>query len=56
MLDKLRLPARLEGKRALDVGTSDGFFARELWQRGAAVTAIDYRGKTNHGYPPAVAR
>lgn len=50
LIDKLRLPPRLDGSRVLDVGTSDGYFARELWRRGAAVTAIDYRGKTDHGY------
>lgn len=50
LLDKLRLPERLDGMRVLDVGTSDGFFALETWRRGAAVTAIDYRGKAEHGY------
>jgi len=50
LLEKLRLPARLDGSRVLDVGTSDGYFARELWRRGAAVSAVDYRGKTDHGY------
>ena len=50
MLDKFALPQDLRGRRILDVGTSDGFFARELWRRGAAVTAVDYRDKTDNGY------
>jgi len=35
------LPADLTGKRALDVGTWDGWFAFELAKRGAEVVAID---------------
>jgi SAM-dependent methyltransferase len=35
------LPARLEGLRALDVGTFDGFWAFALEQRGAEVVATD---------------
>jgi SAM-dependent methyltransferase len=35
------LPERLEGRRALDVGTFDGFWAFELERRGAEVVAID---------------
>lgn len=35
------LPADLSGKRALDVGTFDGFWAFELERRGAEVVAID---------------
>jgi SAM-dependent methyltransferase len=35
------LPADLDGKRALDVGTFDGFWAFELEGRGAEVVAID---------------
>jgi SAM-dependent methyltransferase len=35
------LPARLDGLRALDVGTFDGFWAFELEKRGAAVVATD---------------
>lgn len=50
LLDKLMLPAELRGRRVLDVGTSDGFFAHALWQRGADVTAVDYRGKADHGF------
>ena len=35
------LPSDLTGKRALDVGTWDGWFAFELAKRGAEVVAID---------------
>jgi SAM-dependent methyltransferase len=35
------LPADLHGRRALDVGTFDGFWAFELERRGAEVVAID---------------
>jgi SAM-dependent methyltransferase len=35
------LPDDLTGKRALDVGTFDGFWAFELEKRGAEVVAID---------------
>lgn len=39
---RLPLPASLAGKRCLDVGTFDGFWAFEMERRGAAeVTAID---------------
>ena len=50
LLEKLRLPADLRGVRALDIGTSDGFFALQLARRNAEVVAIDYRKKTDHGY------
>lgn len=35
------LPAALHGRRALDVGTADGFWAFELERRGAEVVATD---------------
>lgn len=35
------LPADLRGRRALDIGTFDGFWAFELERRGAEVVAID---------------
>src|SRR5919202_6167890 len=39
---KVPMPASLAGKRCLDVGTMDGFWAFEMERRGAAsVTAID---------------
>ncbi len=42
MASLVELPGSLEGKRCLDVGTFDGFWAFELERRGAAeVVAID---------------
>lgn len=38
------LPGDLHGKRALDIGTFDGFWAFELERRGAEVVAIDLPG------------
>src|SRR5687768_3558622 len=39
---KVPLPASLAGKRCLDVGTADGFWAFEMERRGASeVVAID---------------
>ncbi len=37
-----RLPLDLTGRRVLDVGPWDGYFAFEMERRGADVTAIDY--------------
>src|SRR3954447_634919 len=39
---KLDLPVDLRGKRVLDVGTRDGFFAFECERRGAEVVAVDH--------------
>ena len=42
VLERFEIPENLAGKRALDVGTADGFFAFELERRGAAeVVALD---------------
>jgi tRNA (mo5U34)-methyltransferase len=47
------LPASLTGKRCLDVGTFDGFWAFELERRGAAsVTAIDIDDPARWDWPP----
>ncbi len=35
------IPASLAGKRVLDIGTWDGFFAFEMERRGAEVVAVD---------------
>ena len=49
---KVPLPARLDGKRCLDVGTWDGFWAFELERRGAAtVTAIDIEDPDRWDWP-----
>jgi tRNA (mo5U34)-methyltransferase len=49
-------PAHLTGKRCLDVGTMDGFWAFEMERRGAAeVVAIDVPGAARDhrpGWPP----
>jgi len=37
------IPSDLRGKRVLDIGTWDGWFAFEMERRGAAVVAIDDR-------------
>jgi tRNA (mo5U34)-methyltransferase len=42
VLDKYPIPADLSGRRCLDVGTMDGFWAFEMERRGAeSVTAVD---------------
>jgi len=41
MLGYVALPGRLDGKRVLDIGTYDGFFAFECERRGAQVVAMD---------------
>src|SRR5689334_9185401 len=46
------LPADLTGKRALDVGTFDGFWAFELERRGAEVVAIDVGAADEAQWPP----
>jgi SAM-dependent methyltransferase len=47
------LPNDLAGRRALDVGTFDGFWAFELEQRGAEVVAIDVERAEEAQWPPA---
>src|SRR3954468_8104935 len=46
------LPEDLRGKRALDVGTFDGFWAFELERRGAEVVAIDVGAADEAQWPP----
>ncbi|HEY8000820.1 MAG TPA: class I SAM-dependent methyltransferase [Solirubrobacterales bacterium] len=46
------LPADLGGRRALDVGTFDGFWAFELERRGASVVAIDVERLEAAEWPP----
>jgi len=53
VVDEYGLPDRLDGKRVLDVGTWDGFWAFELERRGAAeVVAIDIDYERDFDYPP----
>lgn len=46
------LPSGLGGRRALDVGTFDGFWAFELERRGAEVVAIDVGAAEEAEWPP----
>jgi SAM-dependent methyltransferase len=46
------LPERLDGLRALDVGTFDGFWAFELERRGAEVLAADLERFDETEWPP----
>jgi tRNA (mo5U34)-methyltransferase len=48
------LPGDLTGRRALDVGTADGFWAFELERRGADVTAVDVERLSDLDLPPAL--
>lgn len=52
-LAKEALPASLAGKRCLDVGTFDGFWAFEMEKRGAAeVLALDLDDIREADFPP----
>ena len=46
------LPERMDGMRALDVGTWDGFWAFEMERRGAEVVALDLDDQRALDYPP----
>lgn len=46
------LPEYLRGRRALDVGTFDGFWAFEMERRGAEVVAIDLERIEQVEFPP----
>lgn len=49
---RLPIPASLAGKRCLDVGTRDGFWAFELERRGASeVVGIDVDDTSQHDWP-----
>lgn len=48
------IPDRLDGKRALDVGTWDGFWAFELERRGAEVVATDLDWLSAIRFPAAI--
>lgn len=47
------IPDSLDGKRVLDVGTWDGFWAFEFERRGADVTAVDIEGLAEVDLPLA---
>jgi tRNA (mo5U34)-methyltransferase len=46
------IPERLDGMRALEVGTWDGFWAFELERRGAVVIALDLDDERDLDWPP----
>jgi tRNA (mo5U34)-methyltransferase len=46
------LPDRMDGIRALDVGTWDGFWAFEMERRGADVVALDLDDERDLDWPP----
>jgi tRNA (mo5U34)-methyltransferase len=50
MFEHLQLPEDLSNVRALDIGSSSGFFSRELHLRGARVSSIDYKPKKLTGF------
>jgi tRNA (mo5U34)-methyltransferase len=49
-LDELGLPRSCAGRRVLDVGCRDGFFAFEMERRGASVLAVDYTRADETGF------
>jgi tRNA (mo5U34)-methyltransferase len=51
-VERYGLPADLTGRRVLEVGTFDGFWAFELERRGARVTAIDVDHVEQYDWPP----
>jgi len=46
------LPADLSGRRCLDIGTYDGFWAFEMEKRGGEVVAIDVEQLSGADWPP----
>ncbi len=46
------LPERMDGMRALEVGTWDGYWAFEMERRGAEVVAIDLDDERDLDWPP----
>ena len=51
-VDRYGLPERMDGMRALEVGTWDGFWAFEMERRGAEVVAIDLDDERELDWPP----
>ena len=54
LLPHYGLPDDLSGKRALDAGTANGFWAFEMERRGADVTAVDLHSSLELDFPPQV--
>jgi len=54
-VDRVPMPLSLAGKRCLDVGTWDGFWAFEMERRGATeVVAVDIDDQSRWDWPPAI--
>jgi tRNA (mo5U34)-methyltransferase len=51
-VERYGLPERMDGMRALDVGTFDGFWAFEMERRGADVVALDVESTADLDHPP----
>ncbi|MCW2989568.1 MAG: hypothetical protein JWM73_162 [Solirubrobacterales bacterium] len=51
-VDSYGLPERMDGMRALDIGTWDGFWAFEMERRGAEVVALDVDHEQEYDWPP----
>ena len=51
VVDRYGLPDRMDGMRALDVGTWDGFWAFEMERRGADVVALDLDDERDLDWP-----
>ncbi len=49
---RYQLPERMDGLRALDIGTWDGFWAFEMEKRGAEVVALDVDHENDYDWPP----
>ncbi len=52
IVSKTVIPERLDGLRALDIGTWDGFWAFELERRGAEVITVDVPDAEALDWPP----
>jgi len=52
LLPHYGMPDDMRGKRALDVGTANGFWAFEMERRGAEVTAVDLPSSLELDLPP----
>jgi tRNA (mo5U34)-methyltransferase len=50
-VDRYGLPERMDGMRALEVGTWDGFWAFEMERRGAEVVALDLDDERELDWP-----
>jgi tRNA (mo5U34)-methyltransferase len=55
IVDTIGFPSSLAGKRCLDIGTFDGFWAYEMERRGASeVVAIDVLDHMQWDWPPSM--